>query len=128
MYINHIMHNFLLQVAKDGRHMKKRSLINFVQDLIRENKSYIPDGYSLHVVDLSQNEKRLFLAHIVDAYEFEHYCENAIRLSQGIEEYSETMQRLIDENISDVYNDDCEERKNDYNEELHHANSKTNRE
>lgn len=81
-------------------------LFNFLHDLIRTYKSITRDGYSLHVDNLPHYEKKLFLSHIVDAYEYEFLCESPSLLDAGINEYKKMMQRLIDQEIDGIYFED----------------------
>lgn len=100
----------LNQASRDGSEfITKRNLLHFVEDLIRENKIVHPDGYSLSVSDLTHSDQKLFLSHIIDAFDYEWACENRTRLDAMIQDQKKYMQRLIDHMIDEIYWDDRKE-------------------
>jgi hypothetical protein len=100
------------QPSRDGQviNFNTRSQRSFLKDLINENAEYQDGGYQLWVQDLSFIEKKYFLAQIVDAFEYGWLCEDTTRLEAGIEEYKNYMQKLIDYNIDEIYEEIMEKR------------------
>lgn len=100
----------IFNVNKDVNDLLKISAKRvFIRDLINDYATYRYGGMSLYVSEIPKAEKKIFLSHIIPAKEYEWFVQDETRLEIGFEEYAPRMQRLIDEQIEEVYHETMEE-------------------
>ena len=64
---------------------------------------YLQNEFRVNVNDLSFEDKKLFLSHVVDAYDYEEYCSSIGALYAGFLDNLKYMQRLLDETSEEFY-------------------------
>lgn len=98
---------FFVRKPMEGRIiMDDEAFTHFVISCIRENATHNNDSYSLFACDLPDEDKRIFLSHIVSAEDYEYFAETPTRLQEAFKEYNKEMQHYININIDDVYHSD----------------------
>lgn len=111
--INNNIHHIISikQATKEGNFtMKGIALINLLHSLIREYGTYKHGSLSIDPNTLSLSDKKLVLSHITDSGEYAWIMENSIRVEVSFQEYIEHIQLLLDEECSEVYREDMEDR------------------
>ena len=66
---------------------------------------YLQNEFRVNVNDLSLIDKKIFLSHVVDAWEYEEYCSSVSKLYAGFLDNLKYMQRLLDETSDEFYQD-----------------------
>jgi hypothetical protein len=107
---NSFVQNQPISNSTEGeKNMLGRVFHSFLDDLIRSNAKYKHGAYELFACDLPYEDKKIFLSWICSAEDYEDYISNPTRERVAIAEYEDFMQRLIDENIDDVWHEDMQE-------------------
>lgn len=70
---------------------------------------YLQNEFRVNFNDLSFEDKKLFLSHVVDAWEYEEYCSSVSALHAGFLDNLKYMQRLLDETSEDFYQEYLQE-------------------
>ena len=74
----------------------------FLSEIINEYGHYISD-FKVSVNDLSPEDRKLFLSHMVDAWDYEEYCSSPTLLQAALTDNTPSMQRLLDDASHDAY-------------------------
>lgn len=95
----------LTQISTEGKNMLRQAFNIFLDQIIFDNKSHTPDGYSLNANKLSYEDKKEFLSYLVTIDDYEYFTQNLRRERIAIGEFEPMMQHLINERIDDLYNE-----------------------
>jgi hypothetical protein len=102
--------NRLLQYTQDGIFtMQGYALNKLINNLIREHAEYRHAECSLDVRILPLSDKRLLLSYFADSGELEHANESATATEVLFGEHVPDIQKLVDYECYEVYNEYTEE-------------------
>lgn len=109
-----VQHTFVTkQASKDGSSYMElrtnRSFLSLIHTIIRENSKYKYGSYSLHLSQLSEEEKLLMLSYLIHPDDYAYYLSDERLKRAAIKEYEPEMQYFIDEEIDDVFHEDMHE-------------------
>ncbi|HLA58582.1 MAG TPA: hypothetical protein VK622_07470 [Puia sp.] len=102
--------NVLKQQRQEGRQLKHgHSLTNLIHNIIREYGIYSCGTYDVHLKDISKIDKKLLLSYVLESGDYEWMCEDASRLNLMFKENEKFIERMIDNECSEVFREDMEE-------------------
>lgn len=103
--------NFSHAVKEDSKPMQERfAFTKLIQSLIHEYGEYHNNSICVDVMYLSISDKRLVLSYVVDSEELEWAYESPSKTENLFKEHLNFIQRLFDNEASEVYVEAMEER------------------
>jgi len=80
-------------------------LSTYLKELINDNASsnYNSEEFHVNASDLSFEDQKIFLSHLVDAWDYEEYCSKPSLLRAAITDHLHDMQLILNEASRDVY-------------------------
>ena len=81
------------------------SLKCFLREVIRDYGSEYAKEFTVKVNDLSMEDRKILLSHLVEASEYEEYCSTPSKLQAGLTDNLESMQRMLNEMSHELYSE-----------------------
>jgi len=98
------------QVPKDRDYnMPGRAFLQLIHSLINESATKTVDGYELSIYDLTCDEQKLLLSHVVSADDYQWVCSHPSRLEAQMLESCKYLQSLFDKELDEMYHRDIYE-------------------
>lgn len=82
---------------------------NFVHNVLREYGEVHEYGYYVQVKDLDLHDKKILLSYIIEDFEYEDALSSISRLNAYLDEYDSAMQKLLNSESEEAYQDFMEE-------------------
>lgn len=102
--------NTIKQDRQEGRlSVNGHSRTKLIHNIIRDYGKYSDGSYDVHLDDISRIDKKILLSHILESEDYEWMCEDLSRIELMMNEYEKFINRLIDNECSEVYREDMEE-------------------
>lgn len=99
-----------MQDRQDAKYtMKGLSLTKLIHRLIREHGTHGRDGYDVDLRDFDNTDRKLILSYLLDSEVYEQALASPTILEVEFWEHRKWIERLIDEEMWEVYQEDQEE-------------------